>query len=455
MIKQDGVLKRTCLIKYIKMKQTFLLFIIGLMALSLKAQMYFPPNNSNAWDTIAPSNLEWCTSKIDSLYNFLEENHTKAFLLLKDGKIVLEQYFDEHSASSNWYWASAGKSLTALMVGLAQEENYLDISDTTSKYLGQGWTSCTPAQEDKITIWNQLTMTTGLDDDVADPYCTSNTCLHYLAAAGTRWAYHNAPYTLLDNVIENATGQTLNQYTNQKLKTTIGMDGLYIPQGYNNVFFSTARSMARFGLLILNQGIWNGTPILSDTNYFNEMVQTSQNLNESYGYLWWLNGKNSFMIPQSQFVFQGSMMPNAPDDMVAALGKNGQFINIIPSQNMVWIRMGDAPDNTLVPFTFNDEIWEYINDLDCGSLDITEQEVDKPDFFVFPNPVKDFLYINSESTEIGRTSYSLYNVFGQLMLNGEFSGNHHQLNLEMMLSGMYLLELRNEMNTQTIRIINE
>lgn len=80
------------------------------------------------------------------------------------------------------------------------------------------------------------------------------------------------------------------------------------------------------------------------------MINTSQSINPSYGYLWWLNGKSSFMIPQSQIQFPGSINKSAPDDMFSALGKNGQFLNIIPSQKMVWIRMGDNPDNALVPF---------------------------------------------------------------------------------------------------------
>ena len=49
--------------------------------------------------------------------------------------------------------------------------------------------------------------------------------------------------------------------------------------------------MARFGLLILNKGNWDGNQIMTDTNYFNQMLNSSQSLNESYGYLWWLNGK--------------------------------------------------------------------------------------------------------------------------------------------------------------------
>ncbi|HAT63910.1 MAG TPA: serine hydrolase, partial [Flavobacteriaceae bacterium] len=61
-----------------------------------------------------------------------DANDTKAFILLKDGKIVLEQYFDDFTAESNWYWASAGKTLTATMVGIAQQEGFLDITNPTS-----------------------------------------------------------------------------------------------------------------------------------------------------------------------------------------------------------------------------------------------------------------------------------------------------------------------------------
>lgn len=356
------------------MKQVIQVLAYLIFAFSANAQLYFPGNSSSVWDTVSPASLGWCQTNIDSMYNFLDSNNTKAFILLKDGKIVLEEYFDGHTASTSWYWASAGKTLTAFMVGIAQEENYLSITDTTSSYLGQGWTSCSSLQEEKISIWHQLTMTSGLDDGVADPYCTIDTCLTYFSDAETRWAYHNGPYTLLDQVMENATGQSLNAYTTQKLKDPIGMTGLYVQQGFNNVFFSTARSMARFGLLILSNGNWDGNQIMTDTNYFNNMVTTSQNLNESYGYLWWLNGKNTYMLPQTQFVFNGSISPNAPNDMIAALGLNAQYINVVPSQNMVWIRMGNAPDNSLVPTALNDDIWKYINDLGCIPVSMSNEK---------------------------------------------------------------------------------
>ena len=60
------------------------------MSLITQAQLYFPPVNSNTWDTTSPLQLSWCDNKIDSLYQFLDSTDSKAFILLKDGKIVLK-----------------------------------------------------------------------------------------------------------------------------------------------------------------------------------------------------------------------------------------------------------------------------------------------------------------------------------------------------------------------------
>ncbi len=431
-----------------KQLSIFLFLLFGYTAAN--AQYYFPPNNSSNWDTLAPSSLGWCQDRIDSLYQLLDTNNTKAFIILKNGKIVLEKYFDGHTASSNWYWASAGKTLTAFLVGIAQQENHLQITDTTSKYLGLGFTNCTPAQEEKITIWHQLTMTSGLNDAVPDPNCTADSCLNYLSNAGTRWAYHNAPYTLLDPVLENATGQTINQYLNQKVKIPTGMDGAFFPQGFNSLYISTARSMARFGLLILNRGNWNGNQILTDSVYYNSMVNTSQNINLSYGYLWWLNGKSSFMVPQTQFVFPGSFNPNAPNDVFMAIGKNGQYINVVPSQDMVVIRMGDNPDNSLVPFLFNDDIWEYINNLNCNVS--TGKELDNSlKIKAFPNPSFDFIYLDN-LLKSGISTYKIYNQLGKVIKIGVYN---ERISVQELKSGVYFLQVLEGDKSTTLKIVKK
>ncbi len=340
-----------------------LFFLFG--SLIVRPQIYFPPITGNSWETTSPAQLGWCEDQIPELLAFLESNNTKAFIVLKNGKIVIENYFGTFTQDSLWYWASAGKTLTSYLVGIAQQNGQLSINDLSSSYLGTGWTSCTAAQENNITVRNQLTMTSGLDDGVADPYCTDPNCLVYSADAGTRWAYHNGPYTLLDGVLEGATGQTLNGLVFSALKQPTGMDGFFIQSGYNNVYLSTARSMARFGILMQNGGNWNGNQLMTDANYFQEMITPSQNLNHSYGYLWWLNGQSSYMVPGSQLVLPGMLFPHAPGDVYAALGKNGQFLNVSPSEGLLFIRMGNAPDNSLVPFLLNDQIWEKLNYVMC------------------------------------------------------------------------------------------
>jgi CubicO group peptidase (beta-lactamase class C family) len=329
---------------------------------TLRSQtLYFPPLTGSQWDTLSASSLGWNTTALGPLYSFLDSNNTRAFIVLKDGKIVLEKYFGTFTRDSSWYWASAGKTMTSVLVGIAQAEGALSLSDTSSKWLGRGWTSEPLDKENRITLRHQLTMTTGLDDNVPDKDCTLSSCLVYKADAGTRWAYHNAPYTILDSVLSRATGLTLNQFFLSRVRTKIGMNGFYLRSGdYNNVLYSTPRSMARFGLLMLNKGWWGTTAVLQDSAYFNAMVSTSQSINPSYGYLWWLNGKSSHMLPGTQLLFPGSLTPSAPRDMFAALGKNGQLINIVPSMGLVFVRMGDAPDNSLVPTTLNTQIWDRL-----------------------------------------------------------------------------------------------
>ncbi len=420
------------------MKQVLLLLLLSISA-GLQAQtLYFPPTTGNAWDTLVPEALGWCPHKIDSLYTFLEDNNTRAFLLLKDGRIVLERYFAGHTQTTPWQWASAGKTLTAFMIGIAQQEQHLSISDAVSDYLGQGWTSCPPAEESRITIRHQLTMTSGLDDDVQDNFCTLDTCLLCLAAPGTRWAYHNAPYTLLDGVIEGATGMTLNAYTNQKLKNPTGMTGLFVPVGYNNVYFSNARSMGRFGLLILNRGNWNGRQIMTDTAYFDQMVNTSQPLNESYGYLWWLNGKSSFRLPQSQFSFPGPLSPHAPGDMIAGLGKDGQFVNIAPGEGLVWVRMGEAPDGLAVPYLLNDQIWAYINELACqtSATEAAPQAVAVVN--LSPNPTGDLLRISADQII---TAVEVYTVLGRRLASLRTHVHNVELSVKEWPAGMVLVRV--------------
>ena len=327
------------------------------------ANLYFPPLAGTAWESVSPAELGWNTDAEQPLRDFLESYRTKAFLILQDGKIAEEMYFGSFTKDSLWYWASAGKTLTSFMVGIAQEEGLLDLGDKTSDYLGEGWTSAPADKEALITLFNQLTMTSGLKDTAFD--CVTPACLEYLADAGSRWAYHNGPYTLLQDVVSAAAGSSYQAYFNARLRNKIGMNGAWLStNGLNSVYFSNARSMARFGLLALNEGIWDETTVLGDTAYLTALRTSSQDLNPSYGYLWWLNGKDRVMLPGLQISFPGPLIPGAPEDIYAGLGKNDQKLYIVPGRKMVVVRMGeDSGESTLGPSSFDRTLWEKINAL--------------------------------------------------------------------------------------------
>ncbi len=413
--------------------------------------LYFPPLSSTApWDSVSPASLGWCLNQIDTLYDYLQLQDTKGFIVLKNGKIVLEKYFGTFTKDSLWYWASAGKTITSFLIGKAQEENYLSITDTSSTYLGMGWTNCTSTQENKIKIRNQLTMTSGLDDAVPDNHCTIDTCLNYLADAGTRWAYHNAPYTLLESVLTNATGAPINTYTLTKLKIKTGMTGAWAFVDYDNIFYSKVRSMARFGLLMQNNCIWNSDTLLYDTAYINQMTNTSQGLNLSYGYLWWLNGKSSYMAPASQIVFPGSFAPAAPSDMFAGIGKNGQIVSVSKSLDLVVVRMGNQTTSGEVPTQLCNSIWEKLNAVMCSVTSTDEINLNKKTISIFPNPASTDININAPSGE--SFQIEIRNSFGQTILKDQ---NKNRIDISNLKNGLYLISVIQGQHGYTHKIMKQ
>lgn len=321
--------------------------------------MYFPPLTENTWKTTSISDLKWNQNAVQPLLDYLELKQSKSFIILVNGRIVLENYFNGHTAATPWYWASAGKTLTSTVTGIAQQEGLLNINNKVSQYIGTGWTSETPAKESLITCKHLLNMTSGLDDSTDDVEPAN---LIYKADAGARWAYHNV-YVKLQDIVAKVSGQTWENYFNTKLRDKIGMNGNWIQIEANSVYTSNSRSMARFGLLMLNKGKWENTQVLNES-FFNEATTTSQNINLAYGYLWWLNGKVSYHLPQSQLTFPGSVIPTAPNDMFMALGKNDQKIYVVPSKKMIIIRMGDAADEeNLALSDFDETLWEKISAL--------------------------------------------------------------------------------------------
>lgn len=326
----------------------------------VEESIYFPPVSSNEWQTILPNDLNWNLNKLADLKQFLIDENSKSFVVLINGKIVVEEYFNGHNANETWQWNSAGKTLVTATTGIAHQNGLIDINNKVSDYIGNAWTSTTNQQEDLITVKNLLSMTSGLNDE---PQLVIKPNLTYLSDAGTRWAYGNV-FQRLMNVVEDASGIEFENYYNSELRDKIGMEGFWNNGIIYRIYNSNTRSMARFGLLASQNGNWDGEQIINE-GFFIESKTTSQNINPSYGYLWWLNGKSKYMLPSTQTEFSGELVPNAPDDMVAAMGKDEQRIYIVPSKNLVIIRMGEATvsgDNFALS-SFDNLFWGKFNEV--------------------------------------------------------------------------------------------
>ena len=320
--------------------------------------MYFPSASDTSWERKPLSGMGWNESAIQPLKDYLIQKNTKSFLILVNGRIVMEEYFNGHTPATAWPWNSAGKTLVTTTTGIAQQEGLLNINNKVSQYLGNGWTSAPLAKENLITSRHLLTMTSGLNDS-SELVITSK--LTYMADAGTRWSYHNVFQKLMD-VVAAASSQTFETYFNTRLKNKIGMEGFWDNGIIFKIYNSNTRSMARFGLLALNKGKWNTEQVINQA-FFNESISTSQSINPGYGYLWWLNGKTSYMVPGGQTVYQGLLVPSAPADMYAAMGASDQRIYVLPGKNMVVVRMGDASDPANPNFAlsgFDDALWQKL-----------------------------------------------------------------------------------------------
>jgi CubicO group peptidase (beta-lactamase class C family) len=326
----------------------------------IEESIYFPPIGSNEWQTTSTNDLNWNLNKLEDLKQFLIDENSKSFMVLVNGKIVVEEYFNGHNTAETWQWNSAGKTLVTATTGIAQQNGLIDINNKVSDYIGNNWTSTTTEQENLITVKNLLSMTSGLDDE---PQLVIKPNLTYIADAGTRWAYGNV-FQRLMNIVEDASGIEFENYFNNELRDKIGMEGFWNNGIIYRIYNSNSRSMARFGLLASQNGNWDGEQIVNK-DFFVESKTTSQNINPSYGYLWWLNGKSKYMLPTTQTDFPGELVSNAPADMFAAMGKDEQRIYILPSDGLVIIRTGEATtsgDNFTLS-SFDNLFWEKFNEV--------------------------------------------------------------------------------------------
>jgi CubicO group peptidase (beta-lactamase class C family) len=325
-----------------------------------RAPVVFPGASFATGD---PEALDLSPAALRRLDRYYATTGANCVAVVRDGVLVHERYWNGYDAETDQEVFSATKSITATLVGIAQDAGLLDIDDPASDYIPE-WRG-TPSEP--VTIRNLLSNDSGRHYDFGTDYVDMaigardktavSIGLDQQHEPGTEWDYNNAAIQTLEAVLEAATGQDVARYAEEHLFEPIGMSAEinHDPAG-NTLTFMGARAscqdLARFGLLALSDGEWDGEQVVS-AEYMQEATAPSQDLNTVYGFLWWLNSDGRRLDDPAQgastVIDDGTWSwPDAPPDTFAAQGLGGQLAVVVPSEGLVVARLGPGPGGASV-----------------------------------------------------------------------------------------------------------
>lgn len=272
--------------------------------------------------------------------------HTRAVVIVHDGKIVAERYAPGIGIGTPLLSHSVAKSVTNALIGILVREGKLSLTQTVK---GPAWH--TPA-----TVEQLMRMAAGLPlDEGIGPgasqrmWFTTRDNDAFAEAApqvgkpGEAWAYGNLVYAVLSRLVRDkagATPQSVANFARNELFAPLGMthalmefDGAGSPMG-GNAFYASARDWARLGLFYLNDGVANGQRIPPEGWV---AMSTRQTLDAGYGAGFWLNVTDA---PMRAWPGARWGLPGAPKDAYFARGYLGQFVVVVPSERLVVVRFG-------------------------------------------------------------------------------------------------------------------
>lgn len=324
--------------------------------------LYFPSHSE--WEAVDPEAVGWDSKALDAALQLAGRRQSSGVVILHRGRIMAERYWNTDSFPSSYQRyrtgadaqgraiedvASAQKSLVAILTGLAHQKGLIELDDPISQYLGLGWSKANESQEKAISIRHLLSMSSGLGTDYS-----------YQHPAGQKWLYNTPVYHRLMDVLVAASGMDRDEITRTWLSDALGMEytrwtrrpwaSADIAVGLS----TSARELAKLGLFIQAGGQWQGKTILEEA-FLHAMLQPSQDSNRSYGYLWWLNGYDAELNIRGEPQAPAWLIPDAPQDLVAMQGANDRKLYLVPSMDLVVVRLGFRGQAEGV--NFNNAFW--------------------------------------------------------------------------------------------------
>lgn len=300
--------------------------------------------------------------------------NTRGVVVVHNGKVIIEQYgegFDENTPQLGW---SMTKSITNAMVGMLVKEGKVDIKSPApiASWQQEG------DPRNKITVDQLLRMSSGLfwEENYGGPSAATNMLFKSADMADvaisqelaytpdTKWYYSSGTSNILSKIVRNALGDTdYHNYIRNGLFNKLGTSSVIIepdPSGTyvgSSYMYATPKDWAKFGLLYLNDGVWNGERILPEGWVKYSSTPTPAAPRGQYGAQFWLNAGDADN-PENRWY------PDAPTDLYSMNGFDGQRVFIIPSRNAVIVRMGLSKRGV---FDFNEFLKDILNALPEGS----------------------------------------------------------------------------------------
>jgi CubicO group peptidase (beta-lactamase class C family) len=303
---------------------------------------------------------EWDLSRLEqALDKAFEEpdpehpRRTRAVTVVYKGDLIAEQYAPEITKDTPLIGWSMTKSITSALVGIRVKQGKLDIQKPAPV---PEWQEPDDPRR-KITLNHLLRMSSGLEFDEtyeSDPLSDVNTMLFTksdmgaFAASfplqsepGTDWSYSSGTTMILSRIVRHSfdSQEEYLAFPRKELFNKIGMQSAILEPDASGTFggasycFATARDWARFGLLYLNKGVWDGDQILPEDWVAYTTTPAPDSPKAQYGAQFWLN-KGSSEEPEDR------EYPKLPRDAFFCLGHNAQSVTMIPSLHLVVVRLG-------------------------------------------------------------------------------------------------------------------
>ncbi|HEY8527975.1 MAG TPA: serine hydrolase [Acidimicrobiales bacterium] len=320
----------------------------------------------DAWERGDAAEAGFDPARLEALAAEAEAADSNCLVVARDGRIVADWYWNGTERETVQEVFSTTKSITSTLVGIAQADGALDITDPAAEYIPE-WADG-PAST--VTVENLLSNDSGRFWTLANDYVTLIQTADRTAFAigleqshepGEVWVYNNAAIQTLDAVLEEATGVDPAEFAEERLFAPTGMRHTAMSHdnaGNTNTFFglqTTCEDMVRFGYLFLRRGHWDGTQVVPEEWVEAATGRPSQDINEAYGYLWWLNRPAAASNPAESLPRQEAAeapvrqtAPEASEDMFWALGLGGQVVQVDPATETVVVRLG--PGNPTAQF---------------------------------------------------------------------------------------------------------